>query len=51
MDEPTKPMAAKILRGLKNEQFNENDVIILKALIAGEPQPQVKTKKNLPLGF
>ena len=41
MDEPIRPSPAKILRGLKNEQFNEDDVIILKALIVGEPAPQV----------
>ena len=41
MDEPFRPVGAKILRGLKNDQFNEDDVIILKALIAGEPAPQV----------
>ena len=41
MDESDKPMPAKILRGLKNEQFNEDDIIVLKALITGEPTPQV----------
>ena len=43
MDEPFRPVGAKILRGLKNEKFNEDDLITLKALIAGEPAPQVKT--------
>ncbi len=35
------PLAAKILKGLKNEQFRENDTIVLKALIAGHPYPRV----------
>lgn len=35
------PLPAKILKGLKNEQFRENDTIVLKALIAGYPYPRV----------
>lgn len=35
------PLPAKILKGLKNEQFRENDTVVLKALIAGYPYPRV----------
>ncbi len=39
------PVPAKILKGLKNEQFKENDTIVLKALIAGYPFPRVSSLK------
>jgi hypothetical protein len=35
------PSPAKIIRGLKNEQYKEEDTIILKALISGNPTPKV----------
>lgn len=35
------PLPAKILKGLKNEQFKEGETIVLKALIAGNPYPRV----------
>lgn len=35
------PQPAKIIRGLKSEQVKENDFIVLKALIAGNPLPSV----------
>ena len=44
------PLPAKILKGLKNEQFRENDTIVLKALIAGNPHPRAAWyKNNMPL--
>ncbi len=36
----------KILKGLKNEQVNEGETIILKALISGNPHPRVKLVLN-----
>lgn len=39
--ESSAPVPAKIIRGLKNEQFKEDDFIVLKALIAGNPMPTV----------
>lgn len=45
MDQPQAgPEPARILRGLKNEQVKEDDMIILKALIAGNPLPRVSQK-------
>ena len=35
------PSPAKIIRGINNLQPKENDVIILKALIDGNPTPRV----------
>ena len=35
------PAPARIIRGLKNEQVREDDLIVLKALISGSPQPNV----------
>lgn len=35
------PAPSKILRGLKNEQVNEGETIVLKALIFGNPFPRV----------
>ncbi len=43
------PLPAKILKGLKNEQFKENDTIVLKALIAGHPFPRVSLKEKKKL--
>jgi hypothetical protein len=44
------PLPAKILKGLKNEQYRENDTIVLKALIAGYPHPRAAWyKNNMPL--
>lgn len=35
------PAPAKILRGLKNEQVNEGEIIVLRAIITGNPFPRV----------
>lgn len=37
---------ARIIRGLKPEQFKEDDTIVLKALFAGNPLPRVSWYKN-----
>lgn len=39
--EQSVPQPAKIIRGLKSEQVKENDFIVLKALITGNPLPSV----------
>ena len=42
MEQPAPPMPPKILRGLKSEQVQEDETIILKALVNGNPFPRVK---------
>lgn len=42
MEQPAPPMLPKILRGLKSEQVQEDETIILKALVNGNPFPRVK---------
>jgi len=46
VDQPPQPMPPKILRGLKSEQVNEDDTIILKALVNGNPFPRCSWYKN-----
>lgn len=40
------PIPAKILKAYGNEQYKENDTIVLKALIAGYPSPKISWFKN-----
>lgn len=42
-EEYSGPAPARIIRGLKNEQIRENDLIVLKALISGNPMPNVNS--------